>query len=122
MDKVYIIGSFSTAFGRRPDQSVKDLTAEAYAGVLADAGFADGDRIESAWFGNCGMWGEDQGSIRGQVCLTPQVNSGEFPDSLWKQLPANLASLYARFLWDAIAVRISRDPRFRSFQNEAPWS
>ena len=80
MDKVYIIGSFSTAFGRRPDQSVKDLTAEAYAGVLADAGFADGDRIESAWFGNCGMWVEDQGSIRGQVCLTPQVNSGEFPE------------------------------------------
>ena len=80
MDKVYIIGSFSTAFGRRPSESVKDLTAQAYSGVLKDAGLADGDRIESAWFGNCGMWVEDQGSIRGQVCLTPQISNGEFPE------------------------------------------
>ncbi|MEM7465420.1 MAG: thiolase family protein [Pseudomonadota bacterium] len=80
MDKVYIIGSFSSAFGRRPQDSVKDLTADAYAGVLDDAGLDDGDRIESAWFGNCGMWVEDQGSIRGQVCLTPQVRNGEFPE------------------------------------------
>lgn len=80
MDKVYIIGSFSTAFGRRPDESVKALTAEAYTHVLQDAGLSDGDQIDTAWFGNCGMWVEDQGSIRGQVCLTPQVRSGEFPE------------------------------------------
>ena len=80
MDKVYIIGSFSTAFGRRPDESVKDLTAEAYTHVLQDAGLSDGDQIDTAWFGNCGMWVEDQGSIRGQVCLTPQVRAGEFPE------------------------------------------
>lgn len=80
MDKVYIIGSYSTAFGRRPQDSVKDLTAEAYREVVKDVGFDVGQRIESAWFGNCGMWIEDQGSIRGQVCLTPQVMSGEFPE------------------------------------------
>ncbi|MGR8919812.1 MAG: thiolase family protein [Gammaproteobacteria bacterium] len=80
MDKVYIIGSYSTAFGRRPDDSVKDLTREAYEGVLADARLDDAGRIESAWFGNCGMWTEEQGSIRGQVCLTPQIRDGSFPE------------------------------------------
>ena len=70
MSQAYIIGSYSTAFGRRPLDSVKDLAREAYEQVLSDAGLDDGDRIESAWFGNCGMWTDDQGSIRGQVCLT----------------------------------------------------
>jgi acetyl-CoA acetyltransferase len=77
---VYLVGTFSTAFGKRPDHTVKDLTREAYLGVLADAGFADGGSIESCWFGNCGMWVEEQGSIRGQVCLTPLVREGLFPE------------------------------------------
>lgn len=80
MSNVYIIGSYSTAFGRRPQDTVKDLTREAYENVLADAGFADGDRIDSSWFGNCGMWTDNQGSIRGQVCLTPLVREGRFPE------------------------------------------
>ncbi len=80
MSEAYIIGSYSTAFGRRPLDSVKDLAREAYEQVLSDAGLDDGDRIESAWFGNCGMWIDDQGSIRGQVCLTPLVREGRFPE------------------------------------------
>ncbi len=80
MSDVYLVGTFSTAFGKRPDQTVKDLAREAYLGVLADAGFADGGSIESCWFGNCGMWVEEQGSIRGQVCLTPLVREGLFPE------------------------------------------
>lgn len=82
MKDVYIIGSYSTAFGRRPEDSVKDLTREAYAGVLADAGLDDPERIESSWFGNCGMWTDEQGSIRGQVCLTPLVREGRFPERI----------------------------------------
>jgi len=77
---VYLVGTFSTAFGKRPDQTVKDLAREAYLGVLADAGLAEGGSIESCWFGNCGMWVEEQGSIRGQVCLTPLVREGLFPE------------------------------------------
>ena len=65
MIPVYLIGAYCTAFGRRPQDSVKDLTREAYLGVLADAGLADGGPLESVWFGNCGMWTENQGSIRG---------------------------------------------------------
>ena len=37
MDKVYIIGSYSTAFGRRRDDSVKDLTREAYRDLYKHA-------------------------------------------------------------------------------------
>jgi acetyl-CoA acetyltransferase len=76
----YVIGSYSTALGKFPERSLKDLTREAYLGVLADAGLADGDDIGMAWFGNCGMWTDGQGSIRGQVCLTPLVREGLFPE------------------------------------------
>jgi len=38
--------------------------------------------IETAWFGNCGMWTEGQGSIRGQVCLTPLVRDGVIPERI----------------------------------------
>lgn len=80
MSNVYLIGSYSSAFGKRPGDSVKDLTREAYLGTIADAGLASGERIESCWFGNCGMWTEEQGSIRGQVCLTPLVREKLFPE------------------------------------------
>lgn len=80
MSDAYVIGVSCTAFGRRPDASFKDLTREAYEAVLADAGLEDGGRIESAWFGNCGMdrWG--QSNIRGQVCFVPLVREGRFPE------------------------------------------
>ncbi len=82
MSKVYIIGSYSTAFGRRPQDSVKHLTREAYEQVLSDAGLDDGGPIETVWFGNCGMWTENQGGIRGQVCLTPMVREGRLPERI----------------------------------------
>ncbi|WP_353230009.1 thiolase family protein [Novosphingobium sp.] len=80
MTDAYIVGSYSSSFGKFPDRSHKDLTREVYLGVLADAGLARGDDIGMAWFGNCGMWTDGQGSIRGQVCLTPLVREGLFPE------------------------------------------
>ncbi|MFK7828661.1 MAG: thiolase family protein [Congregibacter sp.] len=80
MSNVYLIGAYSTAFGKRPEDTVKDLTRQAYESVLRDAGLDDGNAIESGWFGNCGMWTDGQGSIRGQVCLTPLVREGLFPE------------------------------------------
>jgi acetyl-CoA acetyltransferase len=80
MTEVYIIGSASTPFGKHPALSHKDLTRQAYLAALADAGLADGALIESAWFGNCGMWTDGQGSIRGQVCTTPLVRERLFPE------------------------------------------
>lgn len=79
MREVWVIGTSCTAFGKRPGDSFKALTREAYLDVLADAGMADGAAIEQGWFGNCGMGTWGQGCIRGQVCFTPLVREALFP-------------------------------------------
>jgi acetyl-CoA acetyltransferase len=80
MDDVYVIGVSCTRFGKQPDLSFKDLSRQAYVAVLEDAGMASGERIEQAWFGNCGMGTFGQRNIRGQVCFTPLVQEGLFPE------------------------------------------
>lgn len=80
MDTVYVIGVACTAFGKQPDRSFKDLTRQAYLEVLADAGLSSGERIDQAWFGNCGMGTFGQRNIRGQVCFTPLVREKLFPE------------------------------------------
>lgn len=78
---VYIIGSYSTRFKKWLEKSMKDLTRDTYLGVLQDARMKDGRDIEFAWFGNCAMgalW--NQHCIRGQVCLSPLVEQGLFPE------------------------------------------
>ncbi len=80
MRDVYVIGSACTEFGKFPDRSFQDLAREAYLQVLADAGMMDGGAIEQAWFGNCGMFAWGQGGIRGQVCFTPLIEEGLFPE------------------------------------------
>lgn len=79
MDSVYVIGVACTPFGKFPDTGFKALTRQVYLDVLADAGLADGGAIEQAWFGNCGLGAVGQSSIRGQVCFTPLVREGLFP-------------------------------------------
>lgn len=81
MRDVYVIGVASTAFGKHPDLSFHQLTELAYLDLLSDTGLGrDGSLIEQCWFGNCGMstWG--QGGVRGQVCFTPLIESGVFPE------------------------------------------
>ena len=84
MRDAFIIGAYSTQFKRWPEKSYRGLTREAYLGALEDAGLGNGqgagDDIGMAWFSNCGMWIEKQGSIRGQVCFTPLVREGLFPE------------------------------------------
>lgn len=80
MRNAYIIGSYSTQFKKWPEKSFKDLTRDAYLGVLADALMTDGNEIQFAWFGNCGMAGWGQSSIRGQVCFSPLVKEKLFPE------------------------------------------
>jgi acetyl-CoA acetyltransferase len=80
MRDVYVIATACTAFAKQPEKSFKDLTRQAYLGVLADAGLGDGADIAMAWFGNCGMGAFGQSSIRGQVCFTPLVREGLFPE------------------------------------------
>jgi acetyl-CoA acetyltransferase len=80
MKDVYVLGSFSTPFKRWPEKSFKDLTREAYLGAVQDAGLADPQVIEAAWFGNCIMhyWG--QSLVRGNMCFIPLVREGLFRD------------------------------------------
>ena len=80
MTDAYLIGTSCTRFGKQPGASFKDLTRQAYLAVLADAGLADGGAIANAWFGNCGMGSWGQRNIRGQVCFTPLVREGLFPE------------------------------------------
>ncbi len=82
MRDVYIIGAACTPFGKHADKSFRELTRWAYLDTLADAGLAPSDAglIEQAWFGNCGMGQWGQGGIRGQVCFTPLVREGLFPE------------------------------------------
>jgi len=81
MRSVYIIAVSCTAFGKRPDATFQQLTEEAYLDVLADCGMdRDGSLIEQCWFGNCGLGNWGQGGIRGQVCFTPLIERGWFPE------------------------------------------
>ena len=80
MTDVWLIGAHSTKFGKRPEDSFRDLTRETYEGVLQDAGLENGDDIEFGWFGNCGMGTFGQRNIRGQVCFVPLVREGRFPE------------------------------------------
>jgi len=79
---VYVVGSYSSRFGKFPDLTHKDLVREAYLNVLADSGIESAHEIESAWFGNSLMdvWG--QSCIRGHVCFTPLVQDGLFPERI----------------------------------------
>jgi acetyl-CoA acetyltransferase len=82
MTDVYILGAACTAFGKRPLDSFKDLTREVYLDALRDAGLETGDDIQMSWFGNCGMGTFGQRNIRGQVCFTPLVRDGLFPERI----------------------------------------
>jgi acetyl-CoA acyltransferase len=67
--EVFIAGISMTRFGKRPDDSVKALTAEAVTAALADCGAGVGD-IEAAWFSNTRQpMLEGQNTVRGQIAL-----------------------------------------------------
>ena len=69
--EVFIAGVGMTSLGKRLDQSVKSLTAEAVRGALADAGAEPAD-IGAAWFSNTRQpMLEGQNTVRGQIALRP---------------------------------------------------
>lgn len=71
MRDVYIIGAHTLKFGKYPELTIKDLTADAVQGVLRDASL-EKTALQSAWFANA-AWGMTgyQHCIRGQVALRP---------------------------------------------------
>ncbi|SDP64792.1 thiolase family protein [Desulforhopalus singaporensis] len=81
LDSVYIIGTYTTTFGKWPEKSGKELTRDALVGVLEDAGMSDAGAMESSYFSNCGMgilW--DQDLLRGHCMFAPMVDEGLFPE------------------------------------------
>ena len=80
MKDVFLIGTYSSRFGKFADKSYRDLVQEAYLEVLNDAGMENGDLIDFAYFGNCRMHAVGQPLIRGQACFAPLVQEGLFPE------------------------------------------
>nr|WP_070959263.1 thiolase family protein [Hyphomonas sp. Mor2] len=80
MSHAYLIGGYSTKFGKHVERSFKDLVRETYEGVLADAGLPDGDAIEIAYFGTSMMHASGQANVQGQMCLSALVKDGRFPE------------------------------------------
>ncbi len=70
-EDVYIVGVGMIRFGKYPEKSIKQMTAEVLDAVLKDCSLDKKD-IQAAWFSNS-FWGiiTGQHSIRGQVALTP---------------------------------------------------
>ncbi len=68
---VFIVGVYTSKFGKHPVLSVKQLAAEAAHGVLEDAAL-NKQALQSVWFSNS-AWGLNgyQHCIRGQVALRP---------------------------------------------------
>jgi acetyl-CoA acetyltransferase len=64
---IFVVGVSMTKFGRLPDQSLKQLSQQAVADALADAGVCRGD-ISGIYFGNA-----MQGHMEGQHCIRGQV-------------------------------------------------
>ncbi|HEX3415401.1 MAG TPA: hypothetical protein VHT21_03200 [Stellaceae bacterium] len=82
MRDVYVIGSFSTAFGRWAAKDHRALAKDAVLGVLQDAELADGSALGQAYFGNCLMHMIGQTMIRGQTCLSDLMEQGVLPERL----------------------------------------
>lgn len=82
MPEAYIIGSFSTAFGRKPNSDYRALAREAVEGALADSGLRDGRGLGQAYFGNCLLHTQGQTMIRGQACMTGLTEDGTLPERI----------------------------------------
>jgi acetyl-CoA acetyltransferase len=82
MSDVFIIGSFSTEFGRWTNRDHRALAREAVCGVLRDAGLSDGSALGQAYFGNCLLHVSGQTMIRGQACLSALMEEAVLPERL----------------------------------------
>ena len=76
MESVYIVGVGMTPFGRHPDLSIKQLSAQATQAALKDAE-VEASALEAAFFGNATQGHmEGQHMIRGEIALRPMGIQG----------------------------------------------
>lgn len=82
MDDVYIVGCYSSSFGRYAERSYHDLTQEAVIGAINDADLSKGAPLSQAYFGSCTMHVQGQTMIRGQAAMLPLVDMGWLPQRM----------------------------------------
>lgn len=75
----YIIGAFSTVFGRHADLSFRDLTRQALEGAISDAVLPMEHSLDSVWFGCTGTGGWPRAVNIGQMCLYPLLGTTRLP-------------------------------------------
>jgi acetyl-CoA acetyltransferase len=104
MSDVYIIGSFSTAFGKWAAKDHRALARDAVLGVLEDAGLADERALGQAYFGNCLMHMIGQTMVRGQRCLSDLKGDGVLPErlSIVNEGPCATGSLAFHLAWKGV--------------------
>lgn len=96
---VFIAGISMTRFGKRPEDSVKSLTAEAVTAALADANATVAD-LEAAWFSNTRQpMLEGQNTVRGQIALRPLGVTGIPVTNVENACASGSTALLSAFHW-----------------------
>ncbi|MCA8923099.1 MAG: thiolase family protein [Planctomycetes bacterium] len=73
--RAFVVGAFTTEFGRLPGRTHKDLAREAALGALTDAG-VDAAAVGRLAFGSCALHAWGQANLGGQVCGADLVEAG----------------------------------------------
>ena len=81
-ENVYVLASYGIPVGKHIDKSHRDLIREAYLGTLKDAGWENGDFIESIWSGTAMLHSWEQYCIAGQVMTVNLVREGILPERI----------------------------------------
>jgi acetyl-CoA acetyltransferase len=99
---VYVAGVGMTRFAKQPERSLKDLTAEAVAAALKDAG-ATTDEVQACYYGNAvagSMTGQEM--LAGQFTLRP-LGYGGIPVFNVENACASASSAF-HLAWQAVAA------------------
>ena len=102
MRDVYVAGAGMTRFAKQPERSLKDLTAEAVAAALKDAG-ATVDAVQACYYGNAvagSMTGQEM--LAGQFTLRP-LGFGQIPVFNVENACASASTAF-HLAWQAVAA------------------
>ena len=102
MRDVYVAGAGMTRFAKQPERSLKDLTAEAVAAALKDAG-ATVDAVQACYYGNAvagSMTGQEM--LAGQFTLRP-LGFGRIPVFNVENACASASTAF-HLAWQAVAA------------------
>ena len=102
MSDVYVAGAGMTRFAKQPERSLKDLTAEAVATAIKDAGVT-AEEVQACYYGNAvagSMTGQEM--LAGQFTLQP-LGYGGIPVFNVENACASASSAF-HLAWQAVAA------------------